>query len=123
MPEPVRRRTDKSSFDTVFHQILAGNDLPVVRRLLSGSPEVGAYVNPSILRRDLLEGRPAATPFGLQMWALWAWRTATAECWLRQQENPHFAQDLRESPGILEPRHRILERPTFFHLDRAPTAI
>jgi asparagine synthase (glutamine-hydrolysing) len=125
MPEPVRRRTDKSSFDTVFHQILAGNDLPVVRRLLSGSPEVGAYVNPAVLRRELLEGTPAASPLGLQMWALSAWRTATAECWLRQQENPAFARDLRESPGILEPRHRILVRgsgrPTFFRLDCART--
>ena len=121
LPEPVRQRTDKSSFDIVFHQILAGNDLPVVRRLLSGSPEVGAYVNPSILHRELLEGAPAASPLGLQMWALFAWRAATAECWLRQQENPAFARDLRESQGILEPRHRILERPTFFHLDQAKT--
>jgi len=121
MPEHVRRRTDKSSFDTVFHQILAGNDLPVVRRLLSGSPEVGAYVDAAVLRRELLEGEPAKSPLGLQMWALYAWRAATAECWLRQQENPAFARDLRETWGLPEPRNPILVRgsgrPTFFHLD------
>jgi hypothetical protein len=59
------------------------------------------------------------------MWALLAWRTATAECWLRQQENRDFARDLRDNVGILEPRHRILVRgsdgPTFFRLDRART--
>jgi asparagine synthase (glutamine-hydrolysing) len=125
MPEHVRTRTDKSSFDSVFHQILAGNDLPVVRGLLSGSPEVGAYLNPAVLGRELLDGAPADSPLGLQTWALLAWRTATAECWLRQQENPTFARDLRDSPGILGPRHRILvrgsERPTFFRLDHART--
>jgi asparagine synthase (glutamine-hydrolysing) len=125
LPEHVRRRTDKSSFDVVFHQILAGNDLAVVRRVLSGSPEVGAYVDPATLRRELLEGAPSGSPLGLQMWALWAWRTATAECWLRQQENSDFARDLRETLVPSGTRNRILVRdsegPTFFHLDPATT--
>jgi asparagine synthase (glutamine-hydrolysing) len=123
MPEQVRRRPDKSSFDRVFHEILSGNDLGVARRLLSGAPEVGAYVRPEMMRRVLFERPAGSDPLGLQMWALYVWRLVTAETWLRQQERPSYARELSATGGLRAPRCRISvrvsERPTFFSLDGA----
>lgn len=110
MPEQVRRRPDKSNFDTVFHEILSGNDLPVVRELLSDGAEVGAYLNSGAMRRELLARAPGESPLGLQRWALSAWRLVTAECWLRMQERPSFARELQEGGGLRSPRYRMEAR-------------
>jgi asparagine synthase (glutamine-hydrolysing) len=88
LPDEVRLRRDKSSFDALFHRLLAGRELRVVRELL-GSPaaEVGAYVDLSTVHRELLD--PPAS--GLQTWAISVWRLLTAECWLRSQADPEFS--------------------------------
>jgi asparagine synthase (glutamine-hydrolysing) len=123
MPEQVRRRRDKSNFDVIFHEILGGNDLGFARRLLSGRPEVGAYVKSEVMRSELFERPPGSDPLGLQMWALYVWRLVTAENWLRQQERPAYARELSEAGDLRAPRYRISvrahERPTFFSLDGA----
>jgi asparagine synthase (glutamine-hydrolysing) len=123
MPEQVRWRPDKSSFDVVFHEILRGNDLAVAHRLLSGTPEVGAYVKSGAMRRELFERPAGSGPLGLQLWALYVWRLVTAENWLRQQERPSYARDFSEAGGLRAPRYHISvrarERPTFFSLHGA----
>ena len=119
MPEPVRSRRDKSSFDTVFHEILSTNDLPVARRLLTGRPEVSAFVRPDVLETDLFGGRPSDSPLGLQPWALYVWRLATAECWLRTQQDPSFPARLAEAGELAPSRYKIGVRggSTFLGLD------
>ncbi len=81
LPDEVRLRPAKSVFDALFHESLAGPDLPVVRTLLMSGPALAAYVDIDAVRRLLLDEAP--TPQNLQWWALSVWRLVTAECWLR----------------------------------------
>lgn len=101
LPDEVRLRSSKSTFDAVFHESLSGTDLPVVRRLLGqGSPEVGAYVDLEAVRRRFLERPPPTRPGPLMHWALHVWRMVTAECWLRSFADPAFAPALAADPGL-----------------------
>jgi asparagine synthase (glutamine-hydrolysing) len=95
LPDEVRLHRRKSSFDAVFHAILAGPDLQLVRRIL-GSPgaEVGAYVDLEAVRRQLLDRDPPLDGGPLQQWALAVWRLLTAECWLRAEADPDFSAGL-----------------------------
>jgi hypothetical protein len=119
MPEVVRRRRDKSSFDTVFHEILGSNDLPPARRLLTEASEVSAYVKQDVLEADLFTGDPGHGELGPQHWALYVWRLVTAECWLRSQEDPEFARKLAESADLGPGRYTmgVKSRSTFLGLD------
>lgn len=86
IPEQVRLRRSKSSFDALFHASLAGLDLPAVRALLlTPDAEVNAYVQPATVRAELFEHGPPRTPGALRAWALGVWRLVTAETWLRRQ--------------------------------------
>ena len=88
LPDRVRLRPDKSSFDEIFHDSLAGVDLPAVRRLLGAEDTLlPAHADPRILREEIVAG-PDAHPHGRQAWALDTWRAATAELWLRAQRDP-----------------------------------
>jgi asparagine synthase (glutamine-hydrolysing) len=89
LPDGVRLRQAKSNFDALFHESLAGSDLPAVRRLL-GDPraELGAFVDLAVMRRELLDTETRRGATELQRWALQAWRAVTAECWLRLQADP-----------------------------------
>jgi hypothetical protein len=83
LPDEVRLRPAKSTFDAIFHDSLAGPDLDVARRLLgTGRPEVAAYMDvngvPSLFAAPAPDNRPARA-----MWAVQLWRIVTAECWLR----------------------------------------
>ncbi|MFL5866375.1 MAG: asparagine synthetase B family protein [Thermoleophilaceae bacterium] len=97
LPDAVRLRATKSNFDTVFHESLAGADLPAIRALL-GRPgaEVGAYVDRAAIA-DLI----AAPPEGrgaMMWWALHVWRLVTAECWLIGQQDPNALERLLPEP-------------------------
>lgn len=101
LPDEVRLRASKSTFDAVFHAALAGPDLPILRTLLGG-PEalVGRYVDLGRVQRELLEpGAPAAAQPRME-WAIALWRMATAELWLRSQEDPRAPRRLLDSLGI-----------------------
>ena len=87
LPDSVRLRPTKSNFDAVFHEALAGVDLPVARALLGrDDAEVGAYVDLAPVRK-MLDGAPE-NRHARMWWALHVWRLATAECWLLQQGDP-----------------------------------
>jgi asparagine synthase (glutamine-hydrolysing) len=92
LPDEVRARPTKSTFDALFHDALAGPDLATARQVLQpGVAEVGAYVDLDVVASRLLAEPP---PQGERLqWAMELWRLLTAECWLRAQ-----AGDLRE-PG------------------------
>jgi asparagine synthase (glutamine-hydrolysing) len=85
IPDSIRLRPGKSYFTALFRDCLAGRDLELIRELLGGQAEVGAYVDLGAVRRELLgDRRPATWP-----WAVW--RLVTAECWLRSQGDDGFA--------------------------------
>ncbi|MGH9138719.1 MAG: asparagine synthetase B family protein [Acidimicrobiales bacterium] len=87
LPDEVRLRPTKSSFDAIFHEALTGDDLPVARALLRpGEAEVGAYVDLELVENRLLANPPP--PGGRMEWAIHLWRLLTAECWLRAQSHP-----------------------------------
>jgi asparagine synthase (glutamine-hydrolysing) len=89
VPDPVRLRGAKSNFDAVFHQSMAGRDLPVARRLLCDpAARVGAYVNLRAMREALLDPGPPGRLGSLSAWAINVWRLVTLEVWLRAQEGP-----------------------------------
>jgi hypothetical protein len=106
LPDEVRLRPAKSTFDEVFHAGLAGPDLPLVRRLLvDRHARVGEYVDLGSLREDL-EGQPPTERGARQAWAIRVWRLATAELWLRLQEDENAPRELVsrggfDSPGVL----------------------
>jgi hypothetical protein len=85
LPDEVRLRPEKSSFNSLFHHALASTDRDMLLRLLGDRPRVAAYVDVETVRRYLLDAssRPS-------VWAWVVWRVAAAECWLRSLEEPAF---------------------------------
>jgi hypothetical protein len=112
VPDAVRLRAEKSDFDATFHESLAGHDLTTIRRLLGASDaEVYAYVQPEVVRRELLDIAPWRYPQGLQAWALYVWRLVTAECWLRFQTQGQLPHQLLASERLQEPRYELVASP------------
>jgi asparagine synthase (glutamine-hydrolysing) len=91
IPDSIRLRPGKSYFTALFQDSLAERDFELVRRLLSGNPEVGAYVDLESVRRELLERPPAGRG---SAWPWSVWRLLTAECWLQAQCDDGFAERL-----------------------------
>jgi asparagine synthase (glutamine-hydrolysing) len=96
LPDEVRLRATKSYFDAVFHESLAGADLPVARDLLApGDAALAPYVDLEAVGERLLASPPP--PAQRQGWAIALWRLLTAECWLRARDGrlprpPHNGQ-------------------------------
>ncbi len=91
IPDSVRLRPYKSNFDVVFHRGLLETDAAVLERLLGDGAEIRGYLDPEALRRELLG--PPGSAAGDQARAIYLWRLATAECWLRSQADPDAAQN------------------------------
>ena len=82
LPDEVRLRAGKSSFDAVFHDALAGSDLGPARALLApGHAALAPYVDLDLVSGSLLATPPP--PGRRQGWGIALWRMLTAECWLR----------------------------------------
>jgi asparagine synthase (glutamine-hydrolysing) len=115
LPDAVRLRPTKSNFDAVFHEALAGPDLPAARALL-GRPdaEVGAYVDRHKLA-ELLAG-PPDDRHGRMWWALHVWRLLTAECWLIAQSDPERIDSLLGGP-LEQPRIELSPPPSTVVVD------
>lgn len=104
IPEAVRTRRGKSSFDAMFHASLAGPDLPLARGLLGDrAARVGAYVDLGAMRAQLLDDEPPAAGMARQTWGLNVWRLLTLETWLRHQEDPNEPRRTAERIGLPEP--------------------
>ena len=85
VPDEVRLRPTKSTFDAVFHESLGRVDFAAARSLLSrDQSRLGGYVDLDDVARRLLAAPPAT---GTTEWASTLWRFLTAECWLREQED------------------------------------
>jgi asparagine synthase (glutamine-hydrolysing) len=108
LPDEVRLRPSKSSFDAVFHASLAGPDLPTIRRLLEArDAKVSAYVDVGAVRRELLDPGP---PMGRtrSQWAIQVWRLVLAECWLQDQDQPGFAAQLASAEGLASVDYEVV---------------
>jgi hypothetical protein len=97
LPEEVRLRRGKSSFDAVFHSLLAGPELASVRAIL-GAPDaaVAAYVDLPVVRSALLDSTPPDSGRERQRWAVTVWRMLMAELWLRELDSPGGGSELAE---------------------------
>ena len=96
VPEEVRMRRDKTYFDPLLVDCVAGQDRRLLMRLL-GAPdaEVFSLADRAGVRALLDEG-PSGHPDGASSWTRDIWRLATAECWLRSQADPAFPRTLLE---------------------------
>ncbi len=93
VPDSIRLRPHKSYFTALFHDCLAGRDSALIRKLLTETPEVGAYVDLDAVRRELLDDPPGGGKRGPD-WPWSVWRLVTAECWLRAQHEDDFVERL-----------------------------
>jgi asparagine synthase (glutamine-hydrolysing) len=99
MPEEILERRDKSYFDPLLVDCLAMDDRRVVTSLLSApDAEILSFADAAGVRA-LLDGGPSRHPRGASSWMHDVWRLANAECWLRSQGDPSFAQTLLEGPS------------------------
>ena len=105
VPDAIRLRPGKSLFDEVIHRCLAGPDRPVVCELI-GAPdaEVRRYTNEERLRAEVIDFEPRRDP---RRWASAAWRLVTAECWLRSEADPGFADRLLASGRLAAPEYSM----------------
>jgi asparagine synthase (glutamine-hydrolysing) len=94
MPDEIRLRKGKSSFNAVVDTALSGPDLAPVRELLgSRDAEIYAYVEPGLISSQLLD-RAGRYPPGEHLRNVQLWRLATAELWLRFQSDDQLPERL-----------------------------
>lgn len=87
LPDAVRLRPSKSTFDALFHQALDGPDRPLVTSLLGPQARIGEFVDLGAVRGELVEAPAPRGGWERMSWAIRVWRLATAELWLAQQED------------------------------------
>jgi hypothetical protein len=106
-PDSVRLAVRKSNLAPFYRDVLAGEDLPAIRSLLTArDAEIGAYVTRDAIA-VLVEHPKTLEEPGWDRWATQIWLLTAAECWLRLQADPGFAARLRSSPGVHQPRSRV----------------
>lgn len=100
VPEPVRLRAGKSYFDELVQRSIAGVDRGPIDALLGArDAEIASYVDAARLQHELRRG-PAGHPGGGRGWVRSVWRLAAAECWLRHQADPGFAERFSLRAGV-----------------------
>ncbi len=108
IPDEVRLRPTKSSFDALFHEALAGRDLPSARSLLlARDAEVNAFVDRERMRTELFTAGPPETFGARQSWALDVWRLLTTEIWLRAQAGRPVEAIHEVDSTFFRPRKRV----------------
>src|SRR2546423_13504011 len=110
VPDEVRLRTTKPSFDPMFHAMLAGTDFSLVRGLLGEGAEVGRYVHLDEVGSALLGGPTPLAPGGVARWANNVWRLLMLDCWLRAQADAAFLERLSTNPGLASLEHAFIEQ-------------
>jgi asparagine synthase (glutamine-hydrolysing) len=104
VPDAIRLRPQKASFDSVLVDCLTGADGAVARRLVTApGAELRAYIDWRDVQRVLFDGDRyrREQPF---RWMWQVWRLTTAECWLQAQADPGRAPagDLKVSAAHVE---------------------
>lgn len=101
LPDAVRLRPGKASFNSLLVDAMIGQDGPAIRQLLTDpGAELHAYVDPRAIERTLFETdrHRREQPF---RWMWQIWRLMTAECWLRTQAIP--SEPARQGLAASEP--------------------
>jgi asparagine synthase (glutamine-hydrolysing) len=112
LPDVVRLRGQKSTFDALFHRSLAGPESERIRRLLTGpSAEVRPYVDDHALR-TLVGPNGWRAAGGVQRWGMAVWRMVTAELFLRHQAGGDLSAELVGE----------MDLPSFPIVERSPLA-
>ncbi len=102
LPESIRSRPEKSSFDAPFHQSLSRELASIRALLLEGNCRLREYVDLDVVRREVLDRPGRQFSGGGQAWALAVWRLVTAELWLNLQEDSRAPRALLERCGFPE---------------------
>ncbi len=105
-PDAVRLRPDKSVFDDLVTDALAGPELPALREILGNATEIGAYARPEAIA-ELLDRPPPNQRDSPGDWGEHLLRLAAIELWLRYQGDPDLPARLLESPLVVAPAYRI----------------
>jgi asparagine synthase (glutamine-hydrolysing) len=97
LPDEVRLPERKARFNDLVADCLTGADHALVHNLLADPrAEVGAWVDPAVLRARLLARPLAEHPLHPFVGAQELWRLVTVELWLRSQADPQLPARLRE---------------------------
>jgi asparagine synthase (glutamine-hydrolysing) len=113
IPDDVRLNDEKANFSQFCFDVVTGADAPGIERLFTASDaELGAFADLEQIRRLWRHERPARAPgSATTSWGTDIWRLAVAECWLRSQSDPGFADEMLSRPDVLPPRiRRVGER-------------
>jgi hypothetical protein len=104
VPDEIRLRREKTTFNEFLETSLEQSDQPALHRLLARSEtELREYVRIDVIRDQLL-GPAGATPSGR---VGIVWRLATAETWLRFQNDLTFPEQVLGKWGLDEPQYDI----------------
>lgn len=99
LPEPVRLQPRKADFGPFVHAAVTRADAAGIERLLTApDAELGGYVDREWVVRNWRRLR--ASRFGEQPGLSTLWRLASAECWLRLQSDPGFAERMLADPEV-----------------------
>lgn len=99
VPDSVRLRPDKSTFDEVFHESIASRDRPLLTALLADpAARVGAYTDLGAVRAHIDSALPT-DGHERMLWGLHTWRLVTAELFLRFQEDEAAPRRAVEAAG------------------------
>jgi hypothetical protein len=86
LPDSVRLRPGKSRLDALFHDLLAGPDLPQAAELLSApDARLHRFVDLRLAREATPWDRAPEGPGPRAAWAYRLWRMVMLECWLRAE--------------------------------------
>jgi len=108
-PEELRLRPDKSFFNGLITASMCGADLRPVTDLLATSDSlVRRHVRTEAIE-EMLRGPPSASLSVADRWAARLLHIVTAECWLREQAEPGFAQETLARKPLEHPSLRWRE--------------
>jgi asparagine synthase (glutamine-hydrolysing) len=103
IPDAVRLQTRKADFAPFCAEAITGADAPGIEQLIgTGDAELGAYVDMGLVRSLWQQARSSGTGATLGLGPA-VWRFAAAECWLRFQADPGFADEMLDRSDIVAP--------------------
>lgn len=97
LPPAVLECRDKRRFDALLQGSLDSGDSAVLRELLEDPhAEVRSWLDPEVLRAEILSVDATSAPRGAAAWRAAIWRLGLLECWLRALIEDGFTAKLGE---------------------------
>jgi asparagine synthase (glutamine-hydrolysing) len=107
LPEDVRLQTKKARFGDFAFRTMTGRDAPGLQDLLlAPDAEIYAYADRGWVREAWTQLLARQRTGGEQVTL---WRMAAAECWLRAEADPGFAEEMLSRPHVVAPSVRRVE--------------